>query len=66
MCNKVKHLNKADAVAEVRRVQSNRGKGMGNRHLRPYRCGQCGYFHLTTTTKKMHRTKMRSYRGARA
>lgn len=66
MCNKVKHINKADAVAEIRRVGANRGKGAGNRHLRPYHCGRCGFFHLTTMTKKMHRTKLRRFRGASA
>ena len=65
MCNKIKYDSKSDAMKEARQFSTNRARGVGARHLRAYECHRCGYYHLTSTSKTAHRTKMRSFKGAR-
>lgn len=55
MCTKVRFLSKAIAIRKIDEyvaIKDNRTKP-----VRAYRCDECGYFHLTSMTKKHFRTR---------
>lgn len=59
-CGKVRYLTKSDAKLGARRA-----RGDGNHRTFPYRCPDCGYWHLSSVdakTREAFRARDRSER----
>lgn len=49
-CKKATFLTKDEAIKRVGEIQGKRGKNV--KPIRSYKCDKCGYFHLTSWSKK--------------